>query len=107
MSLFGAREAQPSPVGIALAAVSVVVMPILSLAERRAGRELGSASVVADSKQTLICSFLSVALLVGLLLNALFGWAWADPVAALVIVIFAVREGIEAWGGEAMPTVPL
>jgi divalent metal cation (Fe/Co/Zn/Cd) transporter len=101
LSLFGVREADHSPVGVALAAVSLVVMPFLSVAERRAGRELGSASAIADSKQTLICSYLSGALLVGLLLNILFGWAWADSAAALVIVIFAVREGLEAWRGEA------
>ena len=101
LSLFGVREAEHSTVGIVLAAVSLMVMPFLSFAERRAGRELGSASAVADSKQTLICSYLSAALLVGLLLNSLFGWAWADSVAALVIVVFAVREGIEAWRGDA------
>jgi divalent metal cation (Fe/Co/Zn/Cd) transporter len=85
----------------ALAAVSLAVMPFLSLAERRAGHELGSATASADSKQTLICSSLSVALLVGLLLNVLFGWAWADSVAAFVIVVFAAREGLEAWRGDA------
>ena len=67
-------------------------MPLLSLAERRAGRELGSATAVADSKQTLICAFLSAAVLLGLLLNSLFGWWWADPIAGLVIVVFAVRR---------------
>jgi len=109
LSLFGLREAEHSPVGIALAAVSLAVMPFLSLAERRAGRELGSATAVADSKQTLICSYLSAALLVGLLLNTLLGWAWADSVAALVIVVFAVREGLEAWRGDAckVPTSAL
>ncbi|TFD21355.1 cation transporter [Cryobacterium sp. TMS1-13-1] len=101
LSLFGVREAEHSTVGIVLAAVSLLVMPFLSFAERRAGRELGSATAVADSKQTLICSYLSAALLVGLLLNTLFGWAWADSVAALVIVVFAVREGLEAWRGDA------
>lgn len=101
LSLFGVREADHSPVGVVLAAVSLAVMPFLSLSERRAGRELGSASAIADSKQTLICSYLSAALLVGLLLNILFGWAWADSVAALVIVVFAVREGLEAWRGDA------
>lgn len=106
LSLVGIREADHSPVGIILAAVSLVVMPFLSLAERRAGRELGSASAVADSKQTLICSYLSAALLAGLLLNALLDWAWADSVAALVIVGFAIREGLEAWRGDAC-TVPV
>ncbi|MBZ4486696.1 cation transporter [Microbacterium sp. cx-55] len=101
ISLVGNRAPEPSPVGIVLAAVSLAIMPFLSWAERRAGRELGSASAIADSKQTLICTYLSAALLVGLLLNSLFGWAWADSIAALVIAVFAVREGIEAWRGDA------
>jgi divalent metal cation (Fe/Co/Zn/Cd) transporter len=101
LSLFGLREAEHSPVGIALAAVSLAVMPFLSWFERRTGTELGSASAVADSKQTLICSYLSAALLVGLLLNTLLGWAWADSVAALLIAGFAVREGLEAWKGDS------
>ena len=101
LSLIGVREADHSPVGIALAAVSLAVMPFLSWFERRTGRELGSASAIADSKQTLICSYLSAALLVGLLLNSLLGWAWADSLAALVIAGFAVREGLEAWRGDA------
>lgn len=101
LTLAGAREADHSTVGIVLAAVSLAVMPALSLIERRTGRELGSASAIADSKQTLICSYLSAAVLVGLLLNSLFGWAWADPVAGLVIAVFALREGLEAWKGEA------
>ena len=94
-------EAQHSTVGIALATASLIVMPILSLAQRRAGRELGSLTAVADSKQTLLCTYLSAVLLVGLLLNSLFGWSWADPLAALAIAGIAVREGIEAWRGDA------
>jgi divalent metal cation (Fe/Co/Zn/Cd) transporter len=100
-SLFGLSEARQSIVGIALAAASLVVMPALSWAQRRAGRELGSRSAVADSKQTLLCTYLSGVLLVGLLLNSLFGWSWADPVAALFIAAIAVREGINAWKGDA------
>lgn len=100
-ALFGVDEARHSTVGIALAAASLVVMPVLSWAQRRAGRELGSSSAVADSKQTLLCTYLSGALLAGLLLNSLFGWAWADPIAALVIAVVAVREGIEAWRGDS------
>jgi len=94
-------DADPSPVGIALAAVSLVVMPLLSWLKRRTGRELGSRAVVADSVQTLLCTYLSAALLGGLLLNALWGWSWADPVAALVVAAVAAREGREAWRGEA------
>jgi divalent metal cation (Fe/Co/Zn/Cd) transporter len=99
-SLLGQSEAEPSPVGIGIAAVSVVVMPLLVWAKRRTGRELGSATVVADSMQTLLCTYLSAILLVGLVLNATLGWSWADPVAALIIAAVAVREGVEAWKGE-------
>jgi divalent metal cation (Fe/Co/Zn/Cd) transporter len=99
-ALFGATEAEHSTVGIVLAAVSLAVMPGLSYAQRRAGRELGSATAVADSKQTLLCTYLSAVLLVGLVLNSAFGWSWADPVAALVIAAVAVREGREAWRGD-------
>ena len=100
-SLLGGEAADHSPVGIALAAVSVAIMPAFSWFERRTGRELGSASAVADSKQTLICSYIAAAVLLGLLANSLFGWAWADSAAALVIAAFAVREGLEAWRGDA------
>ncbi len=99
-ALLGAGEAQVSPVGIGIAAVSVVVMPVLVWAKRRTGRELGSATVVADSMQTMLCTYLSAIVLVGLVLNATLGWSWADPVAALVIAAVAVREGVEAWRGE-------
>jgi divalent metal cation (Fe/Co/Zn/Cd) transporter len=104
LALIGRTDVQHSTIGIALTALSVVVMPFLSLAERRAGRELGSATAVADSKQTLICAYLSAAVLVGLVVNSLFGWWWADAVAGLVIAIFAIREGIEAWRGDACAT---
>ncbi|MFI7493787.1 cation transporter [Kocuria sp. M4R2S49] len=103
-ALLGAAEPEHSPVGIGLAAVSLVVMPLLSWFERRTGRELGSASAVADSKQTLLCTYLSAVLLVGLVLNSTMGWSWADPVAALVIAAVAVREGLEAWRGDACCT---
>jgi divalent metal cation (Fe/Co/Zn/Cd) transporter len=99
-TLAGTGTAEHSTVGILLAAVSLLVMPFLSHAQRRAGRELGSASAVADSKQTLLCTYLSGVLLGGLLLNSLFGWSWADPVVALVIAAVAVREGHDAWRGE-------
>ncbi|WP_250034628.1 cation transporter [Paractinoplanes maris] len=100
-ALLGDVDPRHSTVGIVLAAVSLAVMPGLSYAQRRTGRELGSRSAVADSKQTLLCTYLSAVLLAGLLLNSLFGWAWADPVAALVIAAVAVKEGRDAWRGDA------
>ncbi|GAA3084205.1 cation transporter [Pseudonocardia yunnanensis] len=99
-TLIGAERPEHSLVGIVLVAISVVVMPFLSWAQRRAGRELGSASAVADSKQTLLCTYLSAAVLVGLVLNSMFGWWWADPVVALGLAVVAVREGREALRGE-------
>ncbi|GIH19289.1 cation transporter [Rugosimonospora africana] len=105
-ALLGHGEARHSLAGLTLAAVSLVVMPLLSAAQRRAGRQLGSATAVADSKQTLLCTYLSAVLLVGLALNGLFGWAWADPVAGLVIAVVAVKEGREAWRGDTCCAVP-
>ncbi len=99
-ALLGGGESDRSVVGIVLVAVSVVVMPILSFTQRRAGRELGSASAVADSKQTLLCTYLSAAVLAGLVLNAALGWWWADPVAALLLAALAAKEGRAAWRGE-------
>lgn len=104
LALIGLREPEHSAVGIVLAAVSLAVMPLLSWAERRTGRELGSASAVADSKQTLLCAYLSAAVLLGLVAHAALGWAWADAIAALAIAVFAVREGVEAWRGDACTT---
>ncbi|WP_280331134.1 cation transporter [Nocardia wallacei] len=104
--LLGAGEARHSAVGIGLAAASLVVMPVLSAAQRRAGRELGSVSAVADSRQTLLCTYLSAVLLAGLLVNSLFGWSWADPIAALVIAAIAVREGVNAWHGDTCCPAP-
>lgn len=100
LALFGLSEPRHSPIGIGLAAVSLIVMPALSLAQRHAGREYGSRSAVADSKQTLLCTYLSAVLLVGLLLNSLLDWWWADPIAGLVIAGVAAREGREAWRGD-------
>jgi divalent metal cation (Fe/Co/Zn/Cd) transporter len=93
-------EAAESPVGIALAAVSLVVMPALALGKGRTGRQLGSPTLIADSKETWLCSYLSAILLAGLVLNATVGWWWADPLAALGIAYLAVQEGLEAWRGE-------
>jgi divalent metal cation (Fe/Co/Zn/Cd) transporter len=100
-ALLGAGDVEHSTPGIVLAAVSLVVMPLLSHAQRQAGRALGSASAVADSKQTLLCTYLSAVLLVGLVVNSSLGWWWADPLAALTIAAVAVKEGREAWWGEA------
>ncbi|MBW5422280.1 cation transporter [Streptomyces sp. BG9H] len=105
-ALTGTGEADRSIVGIAIAALSLAVMPFLSAAQRRAGRELGSASAVADSKQTLLCTYLSAALLVGLVLNATLNWSWADPIAALVIAVIAVKEGCDAWQGKGCCAAP-
>ncbi|MFF8873364.1 cation transporter [Streptomyces massasporeus] len=106
-ALTGTGEAERSLPGIVLASLSLVVMPFLSGAQRRTGRELGSASAVADSKQTLLCTYLSAVLLAGLILNATLGWSWADPIAALVIAAIAVKEGRDAWQGKGCcaPTV--
>ncbi|WP_327156007.1 cation transporter [Streptomyces tubercidicus] len=105
-TLAGTGEADRSLPGIAIAALSLVVMPFLSAAQRKAGRELGSASAVADSKQTLLCTYLSAVLLVGLVLNATLGWSWADPIAALVIAAIAVKEGRDAWQGKGCCAPP-
>ncbi|MFJ8298355.1 cation transporter [Streptomyces sp. NPDC094447] len=99
-ALAGSGEADRSIPGIVIAALSLAVMPFLSAAQRRAGRELGSASAVADSKQTLLCTYLSAVLLVGLVLNATLGWSWADPIAALAIAAIAIKEGRDAWQGK-------
>lgn len=99
-ALIGGSDPDASPVGIGLAIASLIVMPFLSWAQRRTGKALGSNAVVADSTQTLLCTYLSAVLLVGLLLNATLGWGWADPIAGLVIAAVAVREGLEAWRGE-------
>ncbi|MBE9498289.1 cation transporter [Streptomyces sp. AA1529] len=99
-ALTGTGEAGHSLPGILLAALSLAVMPFLSAAQRRAGRELGSATAVADSRQTLLCTYLSAVVLLGLLANWLLGWTWADPVAALAVAALAVKEGRDAWQGK-------
>lgn len=105
-ALTGTGEAEHSLPGIVLAALSLLVMPFLSAAQRTAGREIGSASAVADSKQTLLCTYLSAVVLVGLLANSLFGWSWADPIAALVLAAIAVKEGRDAWQGKGCCATP-
>ncbi len=98
--LLARSEPAESVPGIVLAALSLVVMPVLAMSKRRVGRRMSSLTVVADSGQTMLCSYLSAILLVGLVANATLGWWWADPIAALVIAGLAVREGREAWRGE-------
>ncbi|MFG2642035.1 cation transporter [Streptomyces sp. NPDC048370] len=105
-ALTGTDEAGHSVPGIVLAGLSLAIMPFLSAAQRKAGRELGSASAVADSRQTLLCTYLSAVLLVGLLAHALLGWSWADPTAALVIAAIALKEGRDAWQGKGCCAPP-
>ena len=99
-SLLTNEEPQPSPIGIVLTAVSILVMLWLARAKRATGLALESRALVADAQQTYACWYLSVVTLAGLGLNALFGWWWADPVAALGIVVLLVREGLEALRGD-------
>ena len=87
----------PSLPGIVIALVSLVVMPVLSVAKRKTGEEIRSGALIADSRETLACSFLSVALLAGLGLNYLFGWWFADAIAGIFSVLFLFHEGMEAW----------
>lgn len=106
LSLTGSRDADHSALGIGIAAMSLLIMPVAALAERRAGKELRSASVVADSKQLVLCTYLSAVLLAGLVINATLGWVWADPVAGLVIAGLALREGRNALRGDVCCAPP-
>jgi divalent metal cation (Fe/Co/Zn/Cd) transporter len=99
-TLLAGEAAEESLVGILLAAASLVVMPLVAILKFRAARELGSASLRAEAKETLACAWLSLALLLGLLGNALPGWWQADPVAALAMAPWLVKEGFEALRGE-------
>jgi divalent metal cation (Fe/Co/Zn/Cd) transporter len=99
-TLLGGSHPNVSWVGVALAAFTAVTMPLLAAAKRRVGHRLNSSATVNEASQTQICAYLSVALLVGLLANAIAGWWWADPLAALLIAAIAIREGREAWRGE-------
>jgi divalent metal cation (Fe/Co/Zn/Cd) transporter len=99
--LIAGSEAGESLPGVILAAVSLLFMPLLAFAKRRTGSAMNSRTLLADATETLLCSYLSAILLVGLVLNATVGWWWADPLAAIGIAYLAVREGVEAWrGGE-------
>ena len=100
-SLVGGHEPDPSWVGIGLAAFTAPTMPLLASAKRRVGHKLGSAATVQEASQTQLCAYLSIALLIGLGANAVFGWWWADPLAALAIAVVALREGRASWKGDS------
>lgn len=100
-ALLGGEAPEESLIGILLAALSLIVMPILAREKRKVARGLASAALVADSRQTDLCAYLSAILLLGLGLNALLGWWWADPVAALCMVPIIGREGLGALRGES------
>ena len=99
--LLGSHHPDVSWVGIGLAAFTAPTMPLLARAKRNVGRRLNSSATVSEASQNMICAYLSVALLVGLLANALAGWWWADPAAALIIAAVAAKEGVESWRGES------
>jgi divalent metal cation (Fe/Co/Zn/Cd) transporter len=99
--LLGSHHAEASWVGIGLAAFTAPTMPLLARAKRKVGRKLSSSATVSEASQNMICAYLSIALLVGLLANALLGWWWADPVSALAIAAVAAREGVQSWRGES------
>jgi divalent metal cation (Fe/Co/Zn/Cd) transporter len=99
-SLVGGHEPSASWAGIGLAAFTAPTMPLLAMAKRRIGNQLHSSATVKEASQTQLCAYLSVALLIGLGANALFGWWWADPLAGLVIAAVALREARESWRGE-------
>ena len=99
-ALLGGDHPEVSWLGIGLSIGSLVVMPALGIAKRRIAQQIGSPALHAEGEQNLLCSYLAVALLLGLAANALAGWWWADPVAALAIAWLALREGIESWRGE-------
>ncbi|MEK6407338.1 MAG: cation transporter [Acidobacteriota bacterium] len=99
-SLWSRESPKESVPGIVLAITSLIVMPLLVRAKRKVARGISSRAMVADSKQTELCTYLSAILLGGLVLNALWGWWWADPVAGLVMVPIIAKEGIEALRGE-------
>ena len=99
--LAGSHHPGVSWVGIGLAAFTAPTMPLLARAKRNVGRKLNSSATVSEAGQNMICAYLSIALLAGLLANALLGWWWADPTAALAIAAIAAKEGVEAWRGES------
>ena len=100
-TLTGGRHPETSWVGIGLATVTALTMPLLARAKRRVGHRLGSSATVSEAAQNQICAYLSIALLAGLLANALAGWWWADPAAALAIAALAGKEGLDSWRGRS------
>lgn len=100
LDLVARSRPEESSIGIVLAVVSLIVMPLLAWRKHRVARDLDSRALQADSTQTSICTYLSAFLLIGLAANALLGWWWADPVAGIVIAVFAAREGRELWAAE-------
>lgn len=100
MALVRREPPEESTIGIVLAAVSLVVMPLLVRAKRRVATTIGSKALAADATQTALCTYLSAILLAGLLLNAVVGWWWADPIAALVMLPIIVKEGWQAVRGK-------
>ncbi len=100
-TLVGGHHPDASWVGIGLAAITAPTMPLLALAKRRVGHRLGSSATVSEAAQNQICAYLSIALLAGLLANALAGWWWADPAAALAIAALAAKEGLDSWRGKS------
>ena len=99
--LFGGHHPEASWVGVGLAIVTLAAMPPLAVAKRRVAERLGSSATASESRQTMLCAYLSAALLAGLLANALAGWWWADPIVALGIGAVALREARQAWRGES------
>jgi divalent metal cation (Fe/Co/Zn/Cd) transporter len=99
-ALAAGNHPQTSWIGVGLAAVTAPTMPLLALFKRRVGQQLNSSATVKEGAQNMVCAYLSVGLLAGLLLNALLGWWWADPAAALLIAAVALREGRQSWRGE-------
>jgi divalent metal cation (Fe/Co/Zn/Cd) transporter len=101
VTLADGRHPEVSWVGIGLAAFTALTMPLLAFAKRRVGQKLGSSATVSEAAQNQICAYLSIALLAGLLANALAGWWWADPAAALAIAALAAKEGLDSWRGQS------
>jgi divalent metal cation (Fe/Co/Zn/Cd) transporter len=100
-TLLAGHHPSNSPIGIALAASSIVVMPLLGRAKQRVGQRLGSGATAGEGKQNLLCAYMAVGVLIGLLANTALGWWWLDPLIALIIATLAVHEGLETWRGES------